>query len=62
LYALTPEPTSVDGLQATPISLQFTGAALTEGTVGGTVSPASVVAPATVEYFDAPFRENTRTR
>ena len=54
---------SVDPFQCTSISLQLMGAALTaDGTVGGSVSADSVVAPATFEYFDAPFRENTRTR
>jgi hypothetical protein len=60
---LTPEPVSVDPFQWTSTSVQLIGvAASADGTDGGSVSACAVVALATFEYMDAPFREKTRTR
>ncbi len=56
-------PLSVDEFQCTSISLQLIGvAAIEPGTDGASVSDALVVALATFEYTDAPFREKARTR
>jgi hypothetical protein len=60
---LTPEPLSVDAFHCTSTCVQLVGVAATaDGTDGASVSDCKVVALATFEYMDAPFREKTRTR